>query len=362
MKRITQYRRSLVALAAGVGVIITASSCSSANTSGENSSGGEATQSFELTVHTGESDLMSRIDQKFADEVAERTDGRIVINPSYSGSLVSPDQVLNSVESGTVDLGHVTTSFASGAIPDLAILEVPYARPADSEGYAEFSAEVDPVLDEIFAEHNQKFIFSNPGIMPGIIACSEPAGADADFSGKLIRAAGPWQSATLAGWGGSPATIGTAELYTSLQNGTVDCTLMVYNLYSSLKLAEVAPYVYRLDFGANYNAITMNQQAWDSLSEADQTAVLAAGAAAQEYGFELLSETVEPEVERLVEAGATLCVPSDGSVDDKLATVDDVRDEIGETVSERGESLAEISEKFREDAYQAPTFGPLDRC
>lgn len=362
MKRSTHYGRSLVAAGVGVGIVLTASACSGGGTTGGDASGGEASQSFELTVHTGESDLMSQVDQRFVDEVAERTDGRIVINPSYSGSLVSPDQVLSSVESGTVDLGHVTTSFASGAIPDLSILEVPYARPADSEGYAEFSAEVDPVLDEIFAEHNQKFLFSNPGIMPGIIACSEPAGADADFSGKLIRAAGPWQSATLAGWGGSPATIGTAELYTSLQNGTVDCTLMVYNLYSSLKLAEVAPYVYRLEFGANYNAITMNQQAWDSLSEDDQTAVLEAGVAAQEYGFELLSETVEPEVERLVEAGATLCLPSDGSVDEKLAVVDDVRDEIAANVTERGETLAEISETFRDDAFHAPTFGPLDRC
>ncbi|WP_269800315.1 hypothetical protein [Microbacterium sp. BR1] len=37
-------------------------------------------------------------------------------------------------------------------------------------------------------------------------------GAIPDLTGKLIRAAGPWQSATLAGWGGPPApTAGAAE-------------------------------------------------------------------------------------------------------------------------------------------------------
>ncbi|GAB2573497.1 TRAP transporter substrate-binding protein [Leucobacter ruminantium] len=257
---------------------------------------------------------------------------------------------------------HDAGSFASGAIPDLGILEVPFARPAVGESYIEFNDDVNPILDELFVDHNQKFLYSNPAIQPGIIACKNPVGDDGDLTGKLVRTAGPWQAAAIEAWGGTSATIGTADLYNSLQNGTVDCTLMVYNLYESLKLPEVAPYVYRFEFGANYQAINMNMDAWNSLSEEDQTAFLEAGAAAQSYAFELLDSSIEPVVTGLESAGAKFCRPSDASIEKKVDAIDEVRDEIAKGVTERGEKLLEISKNYRDDAIQAPEFGPVDPC
>ena len=105
------------------------------------------------------------------------------------------DQVLEAVETGTVDIGLQTTSFASGAIPDLAVLEVPFGGPAEPEDVLEFHEGAQPILEDIFSQDNQQLVFTNPAIMPGVILCNTELPADVDLSGKLVRTAGPWQGA-----------------------------------------------------------------------------------------------------------------------------------------------------------------------
>lgn len=352
-----------LSIAAAMGLVLTGCSNGGGSTDGGDSAASGESHTFDFTMHTGENDTISRVNQKFIDEVAEKSDGRITINPHFAGSLFGPDQVLEAVETGTVDIGLQTTSFASGAIPDLAVLEVPFGGPAEPEAVLEFHEGAQPILEDIFSQHNQQLVFTNPAIMPGVILCNTELPADVDLSGKLVRTAGPWQGAVMEAWGGTPVTMGTAELYTALQNKTVDCALQVYNLVDSLKLAEVAPYIYRLDFGANFNAVNMNQQAWDSLSEEDQQILLEAGIAARDYAIELLQSEGQPLMDSMIASGGQFCRPTDAVIEDKVKSALTVRPAMEEAAnSPAGAELIALSDSFQDRMVFTPTYGPTDAC
>lgn len=332
-------------------------------TTEEETATSDETYTFEFTMHTGETDTVSLVNQKFIDEVAALSDGRITINPYFGGSLFGPADSFAAIEAGTADIGLQTSSFASGAIPDLAVLEVPYGSPAEPETVREFHQEVAPILDEIYQTKNQKVLFSNPGIFPGTILCNSEVPSGVDFTGKLIRTAGPWQGAVIESWGGTPVTLGVAELYAALQTGTVDCALQVYNLVDSLKLAEVAPYIYRLDFGANFNTINMNLDAWNSMNEVDQQIMLDAGAVAQDYAIELLKSEGQGIMDSIVASGGIFCLPSDEVILDKVEKALTVRPAMVEvTTTEAGKRLIEVSDSYQDRIIFAPSYGPTDPC
>src|SRR3990172_7168877 len=142
----------------------------SANTPAFAAGGSFPRMQIKVTSHAPEADLTSRQIKFWADTVTQRTGGRITFQYFWGGSLLNIAQQFDGVRDGLTDIGYVATTAISGKIPDVAVLEVPFAFPLDDDNLIKFQDEVNGILDEIFQRYNQKIIF-NPAITADPVTC-----------------------------------------------------------------------------------------------------------------------------------------------------------------------------------------------
>ena len=315
-----------------------------------------------LASHAPEADLTSRQIKFWAETITQRTGGRITFQYFWSGSLLNIAQQFDGVRDGLTDIGYVASTAISGKIPDVAVLEVPFAFPLDDENMIRFQDEVNVVLDEIFRRYNQKLIF-NPSITADPVTCkSKFLDSREAWKGALVRTAGRWQSETLKAWGASPTQINIGDLYTGVQRGTVDCTLLVYNLLDSFRIYEVAKYVTRIDHSINYTSVTVNLDLWKKLGPQGQRVFLESGQAAEKKGLEFRKDVTVNTIEKFKKEGVRFCTPSNAELTRLRDSTEQVWQQIRKVQGEAGHRIMAIAAKYRDKVVTGPVEGDRTPC
>lgn len=88
---------------------------------------GEATAqaTWNLPTPYGDSFLVTKTDQWFADEVEKRTDGALKINLHTGSSLYQMPEILPAIRSGQVQIGEIVLSSYSNENPVFALENIP---------------------------------------------------------------------------------------------------------------------------------------------------------------------------------------------------------------------------------------------
>lgn len=320
-------------------------------------------QLLQVATAFPETDFSSQILKQWMNGVTEKTDGRIKFRAHWAGSLVG-NKMLDGMNDGVVDVALSFTPYVSGEIIDLAPLDVPFSFPLDSKGLADFNKEALPILDAIYEKRGSRVVSAPPVLLPDPVTCSDRFVSDADkWQGVKIRTAGRWQAETIKRWGGSPVVLAASDLYTGLKLGTIDCALMVYNGVLSLKLYEPAKYVTRVDHSIAFGTINVANTTWERLPEADRQIMLEVGQQAMDWGIAEYAKTYVSTMDKLVEAGAEMCVPKQAEFDRLVAAANDVfKVEIEPNVSPDGKQLIELINRYRDQVVVLPTAGPIKEC
>ena len=87
--------------------------------------------------------------------------------------------------------------------------------------------------------------------------------------------------------GAQPTPMAFSEVFTSLQNGTIEAQENPLALIKSASFAEVQDYVNLTDHVRSWIYLTISELTWGKLSDEDQAAVLEAARRAQDYEREL---------------------------------------------------------------------------
>lgn len=193
-----------------------------------------------------------QVDQWFADELDRRSGGRIKMKIFPAGSMGKPTELLKLVSDGGVH-GAATSP---GYFPS----QMPFLYATNSLPLASSSAEQTsrivhtlyneiPALKEEMKQNNVHPLFWHV-LDPYYLICRTPVRSLEDLKGKKIRSWGEDVPRLFKGAGAVPVNLLPAELYESLQRGTIDCTPYSLSTATSLKLHEVAKYVTFLSIGA----------------------------------------------------------------------------------------------------------------
>ena len=94
------------------------------------------------------------------------------------------------------------------------------------------------------------------------------------------------QVATWSAMGAMTATIDAAELYTALQQGTVDAQDNPLHEIVSRKFYEVQPYITMTDATYTPFYMAMSKATWDRMSESQQALIVEAAAVGRAYQHE----------------------------------------------------------------------------
>lgn len=234
----------------------------------------------------------------------ELSGGTITIDQAYSGSIVGDDGILDAVLNGILTLGPLPDSYATGYIPELAPLCIPGWFSGTSEEYVQFEADIFDVMTRIFEKYGLKYISGDYPGQSAFFGNGDPLLTPEDTVGKLVRVSGTDQINAVETWGGAGTIIPLPDLTTALDRGTVDCAMSGYQLIHVFSFDEVCDWAVILPTYEPAHCFFMTMDTWNSMSPAQQDAMMEAWADITPITFQAsLEQEYEPYLAEFREAG-----------------------------------------------------------
>ena len=248
-----------------------------------------------------------------ADEMGRRvtqlSEKKFEIQSFASGEIVPPLQVLDAVQSGTIECGHTLTSFYIGKNPAYAFDSgLAFGlNNRQQNAWMHYGGGLKLVRDMFKKVGVYPIPCGNVGVQMGGFYRKEINSVD-DLKGLKFRIGG-LGGTILSKLGVVPQQIPTADIYSSLERGTIDGAEWI-GPYDDEKLGlhKVARYYYTPGWweGSAQVTLLVNLQAWEALSEVHK-AMLETACNEQTLLMMAKYDARNPEaLRRLVAAGVQL--------------------------------------------------------
>ncbi|SDG94606.1 TRAP transporter substrate-binding protein [Alloyangia pacifica] len=262
-----------------------------------------ADMTLKLGHPANEDNIWHKASVKFAEELATLTDGRIEVEVYPNETLGKEMDVINGMQLGTADMTITGESLQNWA-PMAALLAVPYAYTSLEDMDAAAGGELG---DRIEAQ-----IIEKVGIRPIAyfargpreLTSNRPITSPDELNGLKMRV--PNVPLFLNVWkalGANPTPMAFSEVFTSLQNGTIEAQENPLALIKSANFNEVQKYINKTDHVRSWIYLTISEMAWDQMSEEDQANVMEAAKRTQDYERELFLADEEQLVTQLQDLG-----------------------------------------------------------
>ncbi len=265
--------------------------------------GAAGAQTLQISAPFPESDAFVQAAIRWADTIRTETGGSVDFELVPNGALVPMAETLDAVSFGVVPAGMFAGSFVSGVIPALGYVELIGSLPVANPPIGEALAAIWPDLDALFAVHDTHALWGAPAFNIGFICREGFLTTPEDWAGLRVRTAGRWQSQQVAALGAVPVPLAPSEIYVALQNGVVDCSLMIPSITRAARLYEVAPYYTDTGLPANLTLAVINQGVWDGFSDAERAVISATSAALIQESSVVFGAQAQADLQALAELG-----------------------------------------------------------
>lgn len=254
-----------------------------ADSSGGTEPAGDAT-TLRLTHHDPPGSATGKFLDAWADMVAEKSEGKLVIEVMHGGSLAGPTESLELLKSGAVDIGWGLQAFYGGIFPMTEAMMLPMLGIETAEqGSAVFwdLYENNDYLKEEYSEY--KVILLHTNCDSPISTKSKKIEAVSDISGMTLRTNSGPPTTFVKKLGATAEAVAINELYSAVERGVLDGVVTDWHAIGSFKLYEQLTYYLDAHVQVSPYWFLMNQNAYDSL-DADLQKVIddCSGAAALE--------------------------------------------------------------------------------
>ncbi len=242
---------------------------------------------------------------KFGEELSALTDGRIAVEVFPNESLGKEIDLINGMQLGTVDMTITGESLQNWA-PKAALLAVPYAFKTIEDMDAFASGDVGQQIKDQIIEKVQIRPIAYFARGARDLTSNRPITSPADLNGLKMRVPNvPLFVDVWKALGANPGPMAFSEVFTSLQNGTIEAQENPLALIRSASFYEVQSHVNLTDHVRSWIYLTIAESTWNKLSEDDQAAVMEAAARAQAYERELFNDSLAADRAFLEEKGMT---------------------------------------------------------
>jgi TRAP-type C4-dicarboxylate transport system substrate-binding protein len=260
---------------------------------------------------------------------------------SYGGSIVKPKGVLEGVKLGLGDIGIVTTIFHSSKLPSQGIAASTPFVSADARAVAKAVDELAkefPSMQNEFAKQNQVYLATGVVLDTYQIFSSTPVSTPSDLEGSKIAGAGLNLRYLEGIKDAAGVRGGLTDFYNMVQTGLVSKAMLWPEAASTFKIAEVAPYMLAMDFGAvNSKTLTVNSDYWEGLPEEVQNALLEVSVLYRDHLASIAMDRASASRDAYVAAGGTIV---EAKAEDRQAWADampNLAQEWAATLDDKGE-------------------------
>ena len=211
----------------------------------------------------------------FAREVETRTQGRYKIQTFYAGALGAERESVECVQLGTLDLTLTSTGPLPNFVPEVAILDIPFLF----RDYAHARAVLDgPIGQDLLQKFPPKGMVALAWAENGfrhMTNSRRPVNQPDDLKGLKMRTMeNPIHIQAYKQFGILPTPMAFTEVFTALQQGTVDGQENPLSVITAAKLDQVQKNLSLTGHVYSPAVILMNKGQFDKLSAADKQAFL----------------------------------------------------------------------------------------
>lgn len=256
-----------------------------------------------------ENDLWHDGALKFKEEVENLSDGEMTVEIYPNSTLGGDRDMAEGMQMGTIDFALIA-GVLSNFEPSIQLLELPYLL-EDEEEYANIvHGEVGEEISDRLLESSNIKILNWWDRGPRHITANKPVETMDDIQGLKIRI--PEIKAMEDVWsemGASPVTMAWGEVYTGLEQGTIDAQENPIPFTYGGRIHEVQEYLSLTAHKYEYVTLAMGENTWESLNEEQQEVIQQAADVATEFENELVKSETENILEAMKEEGVEVITP-----------------------------------------------------
>lgn len=207
----------------------------------------------------------------FARVVEQRTNGRIKIQNFYSGALGGERESIEAVQLGTQELTFTSTGPVPNFVPETKILDIPFLFRDKAHAQAVLDG---PIGNELLTKFDAKgfkaLIWAENGVRH-MTNNKRPVNLPEDLKGLKMRTMeNPIHIAAYKAFGIVPTPMAFPEVFTALQQGTVDGQENPLSVILFAKFSQVQKHLTLTGHVYSPALILMSKSAWEKLSAGDK--------------------------------------------------------------------------------------------
>ena len=217
----------------------------------------------------------------FAKEVEKATGGRIKVQNFYSAALGSERESIEAVQLGTQELTFTSTGPVPNFVPETRILDIPFLFRDKAHARAVLDGPIGQDLLKTFEAKGMKALAWGENGVRHMTNSKRAVNTPDDLKGLKMRTMeNPVHVAAYKGFGIITTPMAFAEVFTALQQGTVDGQENPLSVIMAAKFDQVQKHLSLTGHVYSPCVMLMNKAAFDKLSAADKQVFLDAATVA----------------------------------------------------------------------------------
>lgn len=211
---------------------------------------------------------------EFAKEVAAASNGKYKIDVFPAGQLGVDRELMESLQVGNVDFTIITASDINQFVPEMAVQDLPYLFMSWDHVEKFLTSDTAKEMYKLTDSVGMKTLTFMPRGFRHVTSNIKPIVAPADLKGLKIRVAeSEVYINTFKSLGTNPQAMAWSEVFTALQQKTIDAHENTIVTIRDYKINEVQKYVSETGHFFAFAAMQMNSKLFDGMSAEDQAMI-----------------------------------------------------------------------------------------
>ncbi len=248
--------------------------------------------------------------EKLVEIVEEKSGGKVKIKLFSNAVLGSDRATLEAAQSGTLDMASCSSPNMASFAREYMIFDLPFVTYPEYQKnlYAALdSGELGKRLETVAESIGLKTIMYSEYGYRKYVSANKPLKSIADLKGLKVRTTdSPIEVAVAKALGMSPAPIAWGEVYTALQQGTVDAEGNNYEHLVNAKHIEVLKYAMDSNHNYSMHLLMMNKNTFDELPAAVQSLLMESAREALDWQRAITVEHEAKAEKAMLDAGITI--------------------------------------------------------
>lgn len=254
----------------------------------------------------------------FGEQLEKLTSGKFTIKQFPANALGGEREMVEGAQIGTVDVVITSTGPVGNFVPETLITDIPFLFKSYEHAHAVLDGPIGQELLDKFPEHDLIGLVWTENGFRNLTNSKHAVATPEDAAGLKIRTMeNPVHMEAFSKIGILPTPMAFPELFTALQQGTVDGQENPIGVIVSAKFSEVQKYLSLTNHVYSPALIILSPSVWDGLTDEEKAAFKEAGKAAAKAMREKVRADADSGVETLRSQGMDVITDVDRAAFEK---------------------------------------------